>query len=122
MQKGTYEEAISELNKALELSYSDWVFASLGCAYGVSGKRDAALRVLEELNGESQKRYVSIYFRALIYASLGKRDEVFTSLEKAYENHEYRLIWLKVEPALDSFRPESGFTALLKKVGFDKWP
>jgi serine/threonine protein kinase/Flp pilus assembly protein TadD len=120
MQKGMYEEAISELNKALELSYSDWVFASLGCAYGVSGKRDAALRVLEELNGESQKRYVSIYFKALIYASLGKRDDVFASLEKAYENHEYRLIWLKVEPTLDSFRPDSRFTALLKKVGFDK--
>jgi len=120
IQKKMYEEAISELKKALELSYSDWAFTSLGCAYGISGNRGAAEKVLEELNRESKKRYVSIYFRALIWASLGKRDEAFARLEKAYENHEYRLIWLKVEPMLDSFRLDPKFIALLKKVGFDK--
>ncbi len=119
MQKGMHEKAISELKKTLELSYSDWVFAYLGCAYGISGNRDAAKKVVGKLSEESKKRYVSFYFRALICAALGKRDEALSLLERAYKNQEYRLIWLKVEPILDSIRSNSNFIALLKKVGYD---
>jgi serine/threonine-protein kinase len=120
LQKGMYGEAVSELQKALQPSYSDWVFAVLGYAYGVSGERDAAFKVLDELNRESKKRYVSSCLRALICAGLGERDQALTFLERAHEDREFRLIWLNIEPMFAGLRQDSRFVALLKKVGFDK--
>jgi hypothetical protein len=64
----------------------------------VSGRRDEARRILDQLKELSKRRYVMPYHVATIYAALGDRDLAFAWLEKAYDARDDRLIFLKVDP------------------------
>jgi serine/threonine protein kinase len=57
---------------------------------------------------------------AWIYAPLGERDLALDALEKGLEIRSPYLVYLKVDPLLDSLRDDPRFKALLKKVGFEK--
>lgn len=91
--------------------------ATLGHAYAVSGKRNEALKVLGELQGQARQKYVSPYFIALIYTGLGEKEQAFAWLEKAYEQRHPYLILIKVEPVFDSLRSDPRFAELMRKVG-----
>jgi serine/threonine-protein kinase len=118
VEKKMYEEAIAEIQKAIGLSSGHArAIATLGYAYGVSGKRVEAQKVLDELKERSTRSYVSPYFIALIYTGLGENDQAFEWLEKAYnERHPY-LTLIKVEPVFDSLRSDSRFADLLRRIG-----
>ena len=119
-QKEMYQEAIAESKRALSLfTDSPWVLAGLGYIYAVSGQRDAAQQVLEELKGRTQESYVSPFDLALIYAGLGEKEEALRWLEKAYEERNQWLTWLKVEPRLDSLRSDPRFADLVHRVGLE---
>ena len=119
-QKGMHEEAITELigevnvpvNPALSL-------AMLGHGYAAAGRRDEALAVLAELQEMEKQRYVAPFFVAIIYAGLGDRARAFEWLERAYECRSWGLLWLKVDPSLDSLRSDERFTSLLRRVGLE---
>jgi serine/threonine protein kinase len=53
------------------------------------------------------------------YAPLGERDLALDALEKGLEIRSPYLVYLKVDPLLDSLRDEPRFKALLRKVGFE---
>ena len=60
---------------------------------------------------------MSPYFRVLIYTALGERDQALEWLSKAYEERGEWLVWLKVDPKLDSLRSDPRFKEALKNVG-----
>ncbi|MEK6325766.1 MAG: protein kinase [Acidobacteriota bacterium] len=116
--KGMYAEAIGELQTAKALvAGSGEAETALGYIYAVSGKRGDALRVLDQLKELSKRRYVSPFFIALIYAGLEEKDQAFTWLEKAYVDRSDLLVYLEMEPKLDSLRPERKFADLVSRVG-----
>ena len=85
-QKGKFDEAIAELEKAVELSGGDaYAKASLGHAYAVAGHKREALKIIEEFDRQSKTKHVPAYCRAQIYAGLGEKNQVFLWLQKAYE-------------------------------------
>jgi hypothetical protein len=55
-----------------------------------------------------------------VSAGLGRKDEAFEWLERAYEEREALLVWVKVQPAFDPLRDDPRFDALLKKIGLEK--
>jgi len=55
----------------------------------------------------------------LIYEGLGKKDRAFEWLEKALEERDSELVFLKVDPSLDILRSDSRFFALLKKTNLE---
>jgi hypothetical protein len=57
------------------------------------------------------------YAVALIYAGLGKVDNAFMWLERAYENRSGAMGTMRVDPKLDRLRSDARFTAILKKMG-----
>lgn len=118
VQKGMYKEAIDEINQAIHLSNGDTrARATLGHAYAVAGKRDEALKVLAELVKDSERRYVSPYFIALIYLGLRDDDQAFAWLQKAYEERQPYLILMKVEPIFNEVRADPRFADLVRRVG-----
>ncbi|HEV8482183.1 MAG TPA: tetratricopeptide repeat protein, partial [Blastocatellia bacterium] len=120
-QKGMHEQALAECRTAMALSGKGALSVVLiGHAYAVSGERSDALAVIEQLNELSKRRYFSPYRIALIQAGLGNDEEAFDCLEEAYARRDARLIWLKVDPALDSLRSDSRFTEMLRRVGFSE--
>src|SRR5205814_5415345 len=112
------EEAIAECQKAVALSGGNTsTRVVLGYAYAVSGKRNEALKVLDELSELSGRKYVSAYRLAAIYAALGDTEQAFRWLNRAYEERDGWLIWLKSDPVLDNLRSDERFTTLLGRIG-----
>ncbi|PYS63056.1 MAG: hypothetical protein DMF76_07490, partial [Acidobacteria bacterium] len=54
---------------------------------------------------------------AAIYAELGRKDEAFAWLEKAYRERSPGFVDLKVQPTLDSLRSDPRYIDLLRRVG-----
>jgi serine/threonine-protein kinase len=117
-QKHRFEEAIAELEKALSASNrSPAVVASLARTLARVGRNDEAARLLAELQELAQRHYVSPYDLALIYAELGDLSQAFVWLEKAYEERSEWMIYLTVDPRLDSLRRDRRFQDLTTRVG-----
>jgi TolB-like protein/Flp pilus assembly protein TadD len=122
LQKNMYEEAISEFQKAINLTgeYSSGIVASLGYVYAVSGKSSEAMKVISELKELSKREHVSPCLNALIYVGLGQKEQAFKLLEKSFEERDYLLNYLRVNPEFDSLRSDPRFTELLRKIGLEK--
>jgi TolB-like protein/Flp pilus assembly protein TadD len=117
-RKKMYPQAIAEFQRALELSGAPEPKSLLGYTYAVSGKPAAARRLLDDLIQMSARQYVAPKHIALVYAGLRQEDEMFSWLEKAYEDRDISLAFIKVEPRWDEYRAEPRFADLLRRVGF----
>jgi TolB-like protein/Flp pilus assembly protein TadD len=117
LQAGSIEQAVDEFEKAVTLSdRKARPLALLGYAHGLSGNRTGAERLLVELNELSKKRYVSALEIARIYLALGDTDQVFDCFNKALEEREGWMIWLKVEPSFDGLRSDPRFADFIRRV------
>jgi tetratricopeptide (TPR) repeat protein len=117
MQKGMHHEAIAVYHKATETSErTSYILGPLGHALAVSGRRDEALKVLEELKAMSRKKYVSPYDLAVLYTGLGEKDKAIEQLNKAYVERAGWIIDLKVEPTFDTLRSDPRFTDLVRRL------
>ena len=119
--KKMWGEAIAAAQKFVELSGESVLALSLlGTAYGSAGMKDEALKILERLDELPKDRYVGPLSRARVWTGLGEKNKALENLEKAYEERESFMAWLKVWPFFDSLRSEPRFQALLKKMNLDK--
>jgi len=120
--KSMYEEALDEYREAMELSeeMSLWPEMFIGITYAKMGKPDKAREVLASQLERSKQQYISSFMFALLHFALGNNDEGFKLLDKAYEEHDPTLCWLKTHPLLESIRPDPRYADLLKKMNLDK--
>ena len=77
--------------------------------------KDEAQRILDQM--KSTKEYVSPIDMIHLYLSLGDREQAFKWLQKAYEERDGQLGFLKVDPYMDSLRSDPRFQDLLRRVG-----
>ena len=116
-QKGDFTQAVPELQKAVELSRGSALMTSaLARAYALSGNRAQADQLLSELFAKSRRQYISPFYIALIYAGLGENQKAMDWLEKAYADRSNGMVFLKVDPELDSLRSDPRFRALQAKL------
>ena len=116
LKMGRYDEAIAELQIALQLNNSVTARGCLGLAHAVAGNSGEARKLLGELMSMSASQYVSPYSIALIHTGLGEREMALRWLERAFEEESEWLSWLKTDPRLDGLRSEARFADLLKRV------
>jgi tetratricopeptide (TPR) repeat protein len=115
--KGLTAEAIAEYQKAIALDDDPLPKALLGRVHARTGRKDEALKILEQLRESSTERYISPYNFALIQMGLGRKGEAVQLLEKAYDDRDgYDLAFIKIDPLLDPLRSNSQFEALVQKV------
>ncbi|HEX4500495.1 MAG TPA: hypothetical protein VH187_04865 [Scandinavium sp.] len=115
--KGDLPAAIAEYTQAQQLSDDLWVLVLLASAKARSGDKDAAVRLLAELEELSQHRHVPSYFRTFLYLSLGNRDEAVRWLGQGIADHDGLSInVIKVDPWLNPLRGDPRFEALVQKV------
>ena len=117
VEKGMYREAINDFQKAVKLSGSPLMLAVLGQGYAAAGQKAQAEQVLSELRDLQDKRYVSPYTVAGIYAGLGQKDQAFKWLEKAFEERDIWIVNLKVDPVFTKLRSDRRFPDLLLRTG-----
>jgi TolB-like protein/Tfp pilus assembly protein PilF len=115
--KGDMSAAIAEYEQAQQLSDDLFVPVLLASAKAQSRDKDAAVRLLAELEELSQHRYVRSYWRALLCISLGNREEAVRWFEQAVADHDgLSITTIKVDPLLDPLRSDPRFDALVQKV------
>jgi TolB-like protein/Tfp pilus assembly protein PilF len=116
-QQRDYSQAISQLQKATANSpNSPLMLAGLGHAYGVAKRAGEARVLLNQLMELSKKQYVAPFYIALVYAGLGENDNAIRWLEKAYEDHSNGLVFIKVDPELDTLRSNPRFKEIQSKM------
>ena len=99
------DEAIQSLDRATQLDSSPYPLAYLGYANARSGKKEKALKALQELEQKSHQVYVPRYQIAAVYVGLGDKNKAMECLQQAFSNREEIIAFLKG-------RPDVGPTAL----------
>ena len=115
-KKGMTEDAIAECQKAVELSGGRLYRASLAYFYAISGRKNEAQGILEELLQQSKRGYIWAGEIALVYAGLGDKERFFRWLEKAYQEHDLTIDALIAEPLYDPLMSDPRFEDLLRRV------
>jgi len=114
---GDLSGALAEYEKAKQLSDNTYVSMLCAQAKAYAGDKDAALRMLSDLDKMSQRREVVGYLRALLYLSLNNKDEALRWLEQGFEERDgSNISWIKVDPLLDSLHGDPRFEALVQRV------
>jgi len=122
MQLGRNEESIIEFQKAINRSKGQSSYkASLGQAYARGSNQTESFAILDELKILlSEKTYVSPFEIAIMYLSLGEKDQAFEWFNRACLEKDAGIHLLRVEPRLDGIRSDPRFRELLKKVRLEK--
>jgi serine/threonine-protein kinase len=101
---------------AAEHAYSLGFF---GCAYGVCGQEEDALRMLDSLSDLARQRYVSPIHPAAVLLGLGRLDEAFDLLEKARLERNPMLVFIKTGPFFDPLLSDTRHKELFRRLGFE---
>jgi tetratricopeptide (TPR) repeat protein len=115
-QSGMYKEAIAERQKLLTLSGNPDLAAAIGEDYRKSGYNGVLQGSLEGLKEVSKERYVPPYNVAQIYARLEDKQQTLVWLERALNERDTKLTYIKVEPAFDAIRSDPRFQQLLQRL------
>jgi TolB-like protein/tetratricopeptide (TPR) repeat protein len=114
---GDLDAALPELERATSLARDVETLASLGYGLALAG-REREARVLQlELDDLRSRRHVESYAEALIYLGLGDHEPALASLERAYHERSWQLMWLPSWPLFDPLRSAPRFGALIERLG-----
>jgi tetratricopeptide (TPR) repeat protein len=118
VEKQMYESAFAEFEKVLSvIKGAVPVEASIKLIMAHTlarwGKKDEALRLLEEVADMPK----SAYSVAAVYAALGDNDKGFELLDQAYDERDMQLVSLRVDPTVDELRGDPRFAGIVERVG-----
>jgi serine/threonine-protein kinase len=116
-QQGKYEEARAAIHQAIqEGGENPIVLCVWGHILATAGQGKEARRVMAQLQAWQQRAYLSPQLIAVLHAALGETEQALEGLWQAYEDHSSPLMWLKVDPWVDSLRTAPRFVDLLRRV------
>jgi len=115
-QQHRYTEALEAFRRALEVDRIPILMAMLGHTHAIAGHSAQAQEVLTALEYEAQSRYISPYDLAVIHAGLGDNGAALRELERAFEDRSAWLVFLNVDPRLDSLRDEPAFREIAARL------
>jgi TolB-like protein len=116
--KGMYAEAIAAYEKGMALGGAVAIQkAFMGHVYGTSGDHARAWEILHQLQDLSKTSYVPSFNFYIVYDGLGEKEPAIESLQKACENRDTHLIFIKVWPQFDKFRDDPRFQEIERRVG-----
>lgn len=116
-----YPEAISQIQKAVELSgrSSEYV-GYLGYVLGKSGKKDEALKLVNENEENYRLGKGAAYNIARVYAGLGDKEKVIQWLERDFQDHSTWINSLISDFVWEDFKTDSRFIEMTRKMGLVK--
>ena len=116
--KGEYAAALAGFTKVMELIDDPNYLAFIVHVHAVSGKRDDALKALEQMKQMAGTgRYVSPHSFALAYAGLGDKDKALEYLERSFETRDTNFSFIDIDPYLKDLRSDPRFKDLVRRAG-----
>ncbi len=113
-QKGLYPQAAEAFEKTGETRRSRGAHMSLAW-----GKKEKALEVLAMYENAAPQQPQVCYEIGVMHTGLGQHQAALTWLERAVQNHNQQVMYLKIDPRLDPLRSKPEFAALLKQMKLD---
>jgi len=142
-----YDEGLAQLKKTAEMDPSfPSTYSALATAYRLMGNYAESVESyakLQELNGRPQTAAFarasfaaggwqgfmrdltsrrpegfSPSMAAIFFGQLGEKDKAFAELNKAVDNREYMVRFLKIEPGFDPLRDDPRFKEVLQRMKF----
>ncbi len=126
-EMGRYADAIASLEKAdTQQSGTGGTgsdrgrryAANLALVYARMGRREEALRMLEELRRTTDPARFPMGDAAAVWAALGNKDEAFRLLFNLLEKRAGLLIFMKINPVFDSLHSDPRWKELLRPMNF----
>lgn len=136
---GRHKEAIKEMKAMLRFSAGDYNVthgragkagetsplpssdpegvALMGYAYALAGRRNEALKILDELGELIKRRYVQPHSLAFVYIGLGEKDKAFEWLERALRERSSMLTLIKVATVFNSVRSDPRYAGIVRRMG-----
>ncbi|MCA1600228.1 MAG: protein kinase [Acidobacteria bacterium] len=112
--KEGFQKALEYFQQAID---RDPNYALACSAYALTGKRQEAQKILNELLDRAKQKYVSSGMIARIHLALGDIDEAFVWLNKAEKDHELNAVRIKVDPSFAGLRSDPRFGELVRRIG-----
>jgi eukaryotic-like serine/threonine-protein kinase len=118
IQQRRYREAIASLKRAIDLGvFYPHAAAGLAFAYAVSGDREAAVRIINDLKGRSARELVPPVHIAIAYGALGDVTRGIEWLNRGIAQRDIYIPENFFEPLLDPLRRDPRFKQVLMQMG-----
>jgi len=91
--------------------------ALLGHVYAKLGRRSEAEAVIKELEKRHADRLADGRDLVVVYAGLEDKDKAFAWLEKAFADHSVFLVFLRLEPLMETLHSDPRWNDLERRVG-----
>jgi TolB-like protein/Flp pilus assembly protein TadD len=118
VQLGEYARAIIHCQKAADFGGGTlWQTATLSSTYALAGGRDAAERLLQDLVATEEQHYIRYAFLAIASAALGNNEQTLDWLEKAFEQRDPLLVFLKADRRFELLFGHPRFRKLVRRLG-----
>lgn len=118
VEKGMIEDGIAQLE--MDRARGGHAYGMLATAYVRAGRRPDALKLLDEMQEIAKHQYIKPSTIATVYFGLGDLDQGFRWLDRAIEEHDQTMMWMKLESGFAPARNDPRFKLLLKKVHLDE--
>ncbi|HVG23547.1 MAG TPA: protein kinase [Thermoanaerobaculia bacterium] len=116
--RGDYEDATREMERAIEIAGPAPIFlGALAHVLARSGRRDDALRLIDQLRAMARQRYVSPYSFAVAHTGLDDVDAALDALRESLEEHNAWMCFVPIDPRFDTLRDDPRFGELLGRYG-----
>lgn len=116
-QLGRFVDAKAEIEPLLEATERRSVMlAVLGNICATAGERDRAREILNELRQRHAHGRATTADLGWVLASLGRTDEAVDCFERAAEERDGLIVYLKVDPMVDPLRGHPRFVALMQRL------
>jgi serine/threonine-protein kinase len=116
-ETGETEKGIEHYRKSL-IGSSFVLHRYLVKAFVRAGKIDEAQKIVDQLDRQSNKQYMSPLASAIFHAEIGDMKTGLDLLEKAWHLRTSHLMWMGVDPVFDIFRGEPRFQAIWRQMNF----
>jgi TolB-like protein/DNA-binding winged helix-turn-helix (wHTH) protein len=117
-EKRMMQEALAQLE--LDRTRGGQGYGLLAMAYVHAGRRSEALKLLDEMEKTAERQYIKPSTLATAYFAVGDLERGFRWLDRAVEEHDPVICWLKLDMGFAPGRDDPRFKALLKKVHLDQ--
>jgi serine/threonine protein kinase/tetratricopeptide (TPR) repeat protein len=120
IQQRRYPEAIASLKRSIDLGvFYPQGASGLAFAYGVSGNKEGAMKIVNDLKRRSGRELLPPVSIAIVYAGLGDATRGIEWLNRGIDEHDIYIPENFFDPLLDPLRRDPRFKQVLRRMDLE---